>query len=173
MGDRYFPTAHVHALTRKFPVVTMTLGQRLSGASGVQESVGFDEHGEVFRQAADRLREQSWLSLAEPPALEDVVSVYQGYVRRQMELGHPPAVNEAEDCVLLPAAAGLPKLAERSLAIVEEVSANWPSARLPLNWSSRQEWLTELAGKAKNHAELTACVESQIAYHKLDKIPTV
>ncbi|MFF2127613.1 hypothetical protein ACFVW1_19855 [Streptomyces olivochromogenes] len=70
-GDGYFPTAHVHALTREFPVISLTLGHRLERPSAQPETVLFIRHEGEFRRAADALKAQSRLSLDAPPSLED------------------------------------------------------------------------------------------------------
>lgn len=76
-GNEYMPTAHVHALARDFPVISLMLGQRLEGASGQPERVLFANHDGEYRAAVGALRVQSVLSLSEePPSLEQVVRAY-------------------------------------------------------------------------------------------------
>lgn len=108
-GDDYFPSAHVHALTREFPVVSLGMNQRLVGATGVQERVSFARHDDEYRDAAERLRGQSRLSLDEPPTIEEIVAAYHGHAVEHKGKGYPPAVNEMEDCVLVAAVAGKPE----------------------------------------------------------------
>lgn len=52
-GDPYFPTAHIHALTRKFPVISLSMGTRLSGASGVDRAISFNLHSDSYAEAAE------------------------------------------------------------------------------------------------------------------------
>lgn len=73
--DGYVPTAHVHALTREFPVISLTLGHRLQTLSGQPQSVPFHRHERDLQDAVDSLRTQSPLALDDPPTLaESVVS---------------------------------------------------------------------------------------------------
>src|SRR5689334_8250555 len=61
-GNDYLPTAHVHALTRSFPVISLTLAERLAGNSGVEQRIKLSDHESSFAWAVDRLRSQSHLS---------------------------------------------------------------------------------------------------------------
>ncbi|MCT2278011.1 hypothetical protein [Micromonospora chalcea] len=166
-GDSYFPTAHVHALTREFPVVTLTMSRRLSRSSGIQESIGFDRHEEVRLDAFRRMSEQSPLSLGDPPSIEEVIEEYHRFVRERAECGLPPAVSEVEDAVLVPAAAGRLDLTERGLGLAEELSEIWPAARLPLGWVGRDCWLQQLRHSAGNSQALQLIVDGQVHKHKL------
>lgn len=169
-GDAYFPTAHIHALTREFPVISLTLGQRLATSSGVQEAVAFSRHGEHCSDAARRLAEQAQLSLGLPPTIEDVVRELRTFAVSQQAQGGPPAVNEVEDSVLIPAASGSVDIAMESIQLGQELLGKWPKSRLPINWTSGDEWLEGLSAKAGNVDSLHAVVDGQIAFHKLAKV---
>ncbi|WP_329456284.1 hypothetical protein [Streptomyces sp. NBC_01497] len=169
-GDAYFPTVHIHALTREFPVVSLTLGQRLVTSSGVQEAVTFSRHGEDYSDAARRLTEQSRLSLDLPPTIEDVVGELRTFAGSQQAQGGPPAVNEVEDSVLIPAASGSVDIAVEGIQFARELLGKWPKSRLPIKWTSGDEWLEGLSAKAENVDLLHAVVDGQIAFHKLAKM---
>lgn len=169
--DGYTPTAHVHALTREFPVISLTLGQRLESSSGQPESVLFVNHESEYPAAIEALREQSILSLnEEPPSLEQVVRAYYSAVSARYEKGLPPAVAEMEDGILVAAAFGRADLLQDGLALAGELTGLWPKSRLPLNWPGAMEWLAGLRAKAADPGALSATVEHQIAQHKLAKI---
>ena len=169
-GDAYFPTAHIHALTRAFPVISLELGQRLATSSGVQEAVQFSRHTEDFPDASRRLAEQARLSLDARPTIEDVVLELRAFAISQQAQGNPPAVNEVEDSVLIPAANGSVGVAEESLQLAQDLLGDWLKTRLPLNWTSGDKWFEELVAKAGNAADLCETVDSQIAFHKLAKV---
>ncbi|MEU4149186.1 hypothetical protein [Streptomyces sp. NPDC026659] len=173
-GDGYTPTVHVHALTREFPAITLTLGQRLEGTSGQPESVLFTKHESEYSAAVDALREQSVLPLSEePPSLEQVVRAYHSAISASYDKGFPPAVAEMEDSVLIAAAAGRPDLVQDGLALAGELASLWPKSRLPLNWPGATEWLEGLRAKAADPGALSATVDRQIAQHKLAKVRNV
>lgn len=172
-GDAYFPTVHVHALTREFPLVSLTLGQRLTGASGQPVSIVLSRHEEAFSDAAVELANQSNLPLHEPPSVEDIVGAYHSFALGQQRKGLAPAVLEMEDSVLIAAAAGFPSLVESGIALATELAATWPKARLPLGWEGAQSWLDGLIGKASDVESLSEITESQILKHKLAKVRAV
>lgn len=173
-GNEYMPTAHVHALTRDFPVISLMLGQRLEGASGQPERVLFANHDGEYRAAVGALRVQSVLSLSEePPSLEQVVRAYHSAASASYDKGFPPAVPEMEDSVLVAAAAGLADLLQEGLALAGELVDLWPKARLPLNWRGSEDWLEGLRAKAADAVALSATVHHQVARHKLAKVRNV
>ncbi|MFD7555499.1 hypothetical protein ACFV9E_13325 [Streptomyces sp. NPDC059835] len=169
-GDGYFPTVHVHALTREFPVVSLMLGQRLIGASGLPVSIDLPRHEEAFRDAALELANQSRLPLHKTPSVQEIVGAYHSFTLEQQLKGLAPAVLEMEDSVLISAAAGIPSLVESSLALASELATSWPKARLPLWWEGAQNWLDGLTDKASDVESLSAITESQILKHKLAKV---
>ncbi|MFD7883578.1 hypothetical protein ACFV3N_14205 [Streptomyces bauhiniae] len=170
LGAAYFPTVHIHALTREFPVVSLTLGQRLVTSSGVQEAVTFSRHVEDYSDAARRLAEQARLSLDLPPTVEDVVRELRAFAVSRQAQGGPPAVNEIEDSVLIPAASGSVDIAKESIQLAQELLVKWPKSRLPVNWTSGDEWLEGLSIKAGNVDSLHKIVDGQISFHKLAKV---
>ena len=169
-GNEYFPTVHVHALTRDFPVVSLTLGQRLLGASGVQEGVSFAGHDADFASAAQRLESQSNLPLRAWPSIEEIVDAYRAFATVQQGKGHPPAVSEVEDSVLIPAADGSRDSVIASLRLARELVGVWPKSRLPLDWKGAEGWLEGLVKRSQDLAGLSATVDGQIALHKLSRI---
>ncbi|MEW5653948.1 hypothetical protein [Streptomyces cinereoruber] len=169
-GEGYTPTAHVHALTREFPVISLTLGHRLERPSGQPETVLFSRHEDEFQDAVGALNEQCQLSLSEPPSLDEIVREYHSVCLSRQEKGLPPAVLEMEDSILIAAAAGRGGLVEAGIVLAEDLAARWPKARLPLDWVSADAWLEGLAAKAGDREALEAIVSGQVRKHKLDKL---
>ncbi|MGW1716725.1 hypothetical protein [Streptomyces sp. NPDC002156] len=169
-GDGYLPTAHVHALTKAFPVISLTLGHRLERPSGQPETVLFTRHEGEFQRAVDALKAQSVLSLDEPPSLEAIVKEYHSSASARQEKGLPPAVVEMEDSILIAAAADRRDLVEDGLGIAADLAGKWPKARLPLTWVSADAWLEGMRNKADDPEGLEDTIRSQIAAHKLDKL---
>ncbi|MGW0131587.1 hypothetical protein [Streptomyces sp. NPDC003299] len=172
-GDAYFPTAHIHALTREFPVVSLTLGQRLVTTSGVQETVKFATHTEDYLDASRRLAEQARLSLTAPPSMEEIVGELHAFAVAQQELGAPPAINEIEDSVLISSVHGNWELTEQGLQLARILLDQWPNQRLPLDFPGKEGWISALTEKASNPDRLRATVEDQIVSHKLGKVRQV
>ncbi len=169
-GDSYFPTAHIHALTRPFPFVSLTLGQRLASSSGMQESIRFADHAEDYLDAARRLAGQARLSLDAPPTVREVVTELRASAIAQHGRGWPPAVGEVEDSILVPSASGDRDLAGEGLQLARDLVKKWPKHRLPLDWIGEKAWLTSLSMEADNAEGLCAIIESQVKAHKLAKI---
>ncbi|MGW1759206.1 hypothetical protein [Streptomyces mirabilis] len=171
-GDGYFPTAHIHALVREFPVISLTLGQRMVTLSGIQESVSFARHSNEYQSAARRLVAQSRLSLDEPPTISSVVDALYEHVSVQQGRGLPPTVRELEDGVLIAAVAGELSLVESGLRLARQMDV-WPKSRLPLDRKGSGIWLTGLEEQIADPSVLSDVVEQQIYFHKLVKVPTV
>lgn len=169
-GDGYTPTAHVHALTREFPVISLTLGHRLERSSGQPETVLFSRHEDEFQDAVSALNAQCRISLSEPPSLDEIVREYHSVCSTRQEKGLPPAVLEMEDSILIAAAAGRGRLVEAGIALAEDLSARWPKARLPLDWVSADAWIEDLTAKVGDPEVLEAIVSGQVRKHKLDKL---
>ncbi|MFI5815530.1 hypothetical protein ACIA7S_31890 [Streptomyces sp. NPDC051643] len=169
-GDAYFPTAHIHALMRPFPVVSLALGQRLASTSGVQEAIKFTDHAEDYLDAARRLAGQARLSLDVPPTVADVVNELRAFATAQQGLGGLPAIWAVEDSILVPSASGDRDLAEEGLQLARDLVKKWPKHRLPLDWVGEEVWITSLRKSADNAEDLRAIVESQVRAHKLAKI---
>ncbi|MFE6068361.1 hypothetical protein [Streptomyces sp. NPDC056525] len=169
-GDGYIPTAHVHALTREFPVVSLMLGQRLARPSGTPDPVLFARHERDFAHAASALRQQSRLPLDEVPSLDAIVREYHAEARGRLEKGHGAAVLEMEDSVLVAAAAGRDELAGEGLALARELAAAWPKSSMPFDWPGAEAWLDGLAARAGDREALQVVVRGQVAEHKLGKI---
>ncbi|MFI5631464.1 hypothetical protein ACIA8E_19240 [Streptomyces sp. NPDC051664] len=169
-GDAYFPTAHIHALTRPFPVVSLALGQRLASRSGMPEAIRFTDHAEEHPDAARRLAGQARLSLDVPPTVGDVVTELRASAMAQHGMGWPPAVGEVEDSILISSASGDRDLAEQGLQLARDLVKKWPKHRLPLDWVGEKAWISSLSKNADNAEDLRAIVESQVKAHKLAKI---
>ncbi|MFD9338152.1 hypothetical protein ACFWBF_27685 [Streptomyces sp. NPDC060028] len=172
-GDGYFPTAHVHNLARAFPAITLALGQRLIGSSGMQESVRFSRHSDDFMDAAERLASQSNLSLSIPPTVAEIAKEYTSFAVAQQGKGHPPAVDSIEDGILIAAATGDRALVEDGLRIARELAGVWPKSRLPIDWNGSDAWISGLEERAANLNQLTAVIEGQVVFHKLTKVRVV
>lgn len=172
-GDSYYPHAHVHALTRDFPDISLTLTQRLEKPSGVPEGIPVDRHDEKFMQSADRLKAQSSLSCEEAPALEQLVQRYWGYATDVQRGRIPNAIIELEDCVLVPAVVGNEELARESMQVVTRVAAGWSRAESPWGWDSTSDWLDWLTRRMLDVEGLAATVEEQILKHKLSNVRTL
>lgn len=169
-GDGYLPTVHVHALTRQFPVISLTLGHRLERPVGQPETVLFTRHGGEFQNAVGVLRAQSRLSLDVPPSLEMIVKEYHSSSSARQEKGLPPAVVEMEDSIFIAAAADRRDLVEDGLSLAIDLVGKWPKARLPLTWVSADAWLEGMRNKADAPQALAEMVSSQVAAHNLDKL---
>ena len=170
-GECYYPTAHLHALTRDFPVVALEVSHRLAGSSGVQEVVEVARHGEAFPAVAERLAEQSPLPLGRVPTLDEVVSAYRDRAAALQRGRLPAGIGEWEAAVLVPAAAGAEGLAARSLAAAGEAAGGWSRSEAPQGWGSTGEWLTGLRARAADRPALERVVEEQVTRHGLAELP--
>ncbi|ANZ41468.1 hypothetical protein BBK82_41455 [Lentzea guizhouensis] len=154
-------------------MISLMLNQRLLSSSGQPEHLRFARHEAEFRSAADRLNDQSKLSLGEAPSLGQIVREYHSTAVDRQAKGHRPAVLEMRDSVLIAAAGGRKDLVEEGLRLADELACVWPKSRLPLDWESKEAWLEELTSKANDPDALWEVVEGQIVKHKLEKVRVV
>lgn len=65
--------------------------------------------------------------------MEQIVREYHSAAIDRRVKGHPPAVPEMEDSVLVAAAAGRKDLVDEGLRLADELANVWPKSRLPLD----------------------------------------
>lgn len=173
-GTAYQPIAHVHSLTRDFPVVSLSLAHHLHPTPNqpVLDTVEVDRHAGEFMAAAARLEEHSGLPLQRRPTLGDIVQAYRDAAVASRRGRLPGGIREFEDSVLVPAAAGDRALAEESLRLVEETAGRWSPYEAPVGWTDTKEWLAWLRSTAEDPADLMSTVEQQIDKHGLAKVRT-
>lgn len=170
-GERYYPTAHVHALTRDFPVVSLSLAHYLHQPVVAKEAVDVGRHADTFRAAAGRMEERSPLPLRRRPDIAEIVLAYRAAaVAAQRGSRIPVGIPELEDMVLVAAAAGERALAEESLDRVRQIADGWSKYEAPMGWADTREWLARLEERAGDPAGLAATVEEQIVQHGLAKM---
>lgn len=170
-GGDYLPTAHVHALTREFPTISMTLPTVLRTPGGGQDRIRKDRHtSDVVTKAAMRIRVASPLALDGPISVEELVAAYRKEIAERRRPGWPVSVLEIEDQVLVPATLGRTDLVQSGLEFAGSISADWPQGALE-RWGRDDDWLSELASAAARRETLEELVETQIATHKLASLP--
>jgi len=158
----YVPTSHIHCLCRDFPVINLTLGQRLlSPRSGTQERISVQFHEAHFVEAAERLSRFSLLPLRASWGLHDLISAVEAY----QALGRPDSkypVFPFEDVVMAAVWLGDIDQAKAALAKYESIASAWPENILP-RYGGHRAWVESLRRlmddpnvlreTARNHAE--------------------
>lgn len=156
------PTSHIHCLCRAFPVVSLTLGQRLlSPRSGTQERISVQFHEAHVVEAAERLSRASLLPLGASWGLRDLITAVEAY----QALGRPDSkypVFLFEDVVMAAAWLGDIDQAKASLAGYESIASAWPENILS-RYGGHRAWgeglrrliddPNALREATKNHAE--------------------
>jgi hypothetical protein len=169
-GDLYLPTAHVHSLAREFPVVTMTLAERLRSDAGVALRIRVADHDVSFGAAAARLRAQSQLSLDEPPTPDDVLRRYQEVILEGQRAAAPSGVVELEDMVAISTILGDSATAQRGIGLAKELTRKW--SRSPSGWPDSNAWIASLETLAADPSPLRRRVASEVDKQKLNEIPS-
>lgn len=168
-GAYYFATSHVHALTREFPVISLSLSHRVLRSSGQPEQIDASET--QLSDVAARLIEQTDHSMREtPPAIADLIGAYHRAAVDRQRLGQPPAVMEMEDSILVAAFSERHDLVAVGLQLAEQLAAAWARPRLPLDWTTSTDWLDRLRTKAEDPSTLANTVTRQIAEHRLENV---
>lgn len=171
-GVQYYPTAHVHSLTRDFPVVTLSLAWRVRRGKGSQGMVGIDEGLEVLEGLAALLVEQSPLSLRSVPTLTEIVNEYRR-VASEMQRKVPSGVVELEDSVVVPTAGSAVGLAEESFRLAADAASKWSKYEAPMGWVSTDDWLANVRANMSTVDRILETVEAQVVKHKLDSVVSV
>jgi hypothetical protein len=168
-GAYYFATSHVHALTRDFPVVSLSLNHRVLRPSGQPEHIDISET--ELADLATRLAEQTIHSIREsPPSIHEIVAAYHVTAVDRQRKGHAPAVMEMEDSINVAAVAGQAELVEEGFRIATQLAGEWARPRLPLGWTTPEGWLESLRNGAAETSALASTVEGQIVKHRLGKV---
>jgi hypothetical protein len=167
-GEDYRPTAHVHALIRQFPGVSLTLWTPVRSKAGVAEWVDVRWHARDFATTAERLRAQSPLSLDDPPTLEDLLACYRRFVT-EAQHGLPAGMAEIADLVLIPAALDLPDAVRDGLAFAREIAGRWTEP--PRQWPDADAWLASIEAASADPGGLRDTVRSEVHKLKLAKVP--
>jgi hypothetical protein len=178
-GDDYLPVAHVHALTRPFPTISLTLANPLHYRAGVAERIMVKHHADSYVDAARRLAECSDLPLDSAPTLPQILSAYHAFISERRANGVPAAYVELEDIMDGPSVLALAGPTRDGLVLVDAVreatnlaaaeAALWSSG--PPGYSTPAQWLEHVLARAADATALARCVAEQVAQHQLDALP--
>jgi hypothetical protein len=124
----YLPTFHVHALTRPFDSVMLTLAHPLrTERTHALERISVAQHEARYPEAAARLLRQAPLPLSGDLKLEDVLAAYRAAADRPGTHYEPELY---EDMVSFCAWAGQSAYAEAILLVAVAKMQQWPSGVL-------------------------------------------
>ncbi|MDI6097233.1 hypothetical protein QLQ12_01240 [Actinoplanes sp. NEAU-A12] len=154
----YFPTAHVHPLTMNFPGISLSLGHRLSGWRGVDESVSSTADEDAVRDAADRLRAQSPLPLGRIPALDEVLAAYRDHLLSQPISIRGPS-HDVEQLLALARFSPSKQVMAAQAEFVEELSKSWRYR--PDGVHGRDECLRRTLAQVPDRMTLQSIVDDQ------------
>jgi hypothetical protein len=179
-GDDYLPIAHVHALTRSFPTISLTLPNPLRNHAGIAERILVKDHAECYVEAARRLGECSDLPLDSVPSLPQILSAYRSFIDGHRANGVPAAYVELEDIIDGPAVLAIDGPARDGVVLREAVrkGANLAAAEAalwslgPPGFSTPAEWVEQVVARAADPTGLARCVAEQVAQHRLAALPT-
>jgi hypothetical protein len=166
----YFPTTHLHNLCRSFPVLSLSMAQRLlNERSGTQERIPVQFHEQRYGKAAQQLAQASLLPLTGDLNLHQVLDAQRAY----RELNRPDSkypVLLFEDGVLLAAWSGQHGRAEELLNQHTSEMRYWP-ANVLTRYGGVDSWKTKMLEKVENPKELQITAESQEHKLKVTNLP--
>ena len=123
---------------------------------------------------AARLAEQTIHSIQEAsPSVNGIVAAYHIAAIDRQRKGDAPAVLEIEDSINVAAVTGQAELVEEGFQIASRLAGTWAKPRLPLGWTTPEEWLDGLRNGAANTSALASTVDEQIAKHKPSRSPSI
>ncbi|TWG10804.1 hypothetical protein FHX34_107301 [Actinoplanes teichomyceticus] len=165
--DHYFPTSHVHPLTMDFPVISLSLGHRLAGRHGGNESVSATAGEADIRDAADRLRAQSPLPLDRNPTLDEILGAYRDHLLSDPVSGRGPS-NEVKNLLALARFSRSERVMAEQTAFVVELAKSW--AYRPDGVHLRDECLELTLAEVPDRTALQAVVDSQVVRLTVDRL---
>jgi hypothetical protein len=178
-GDDYLLIAHLHALTRPFPTISLTLASPLRNRAGVAERILVSDHAESYVDAARRLGESSDLPCDSAPTLPQILSAYRTFVSEHRANGVPAAYVELEDIIDGPAVLALDGPTRDSVVLVDAVreGANLAAAEAalwgmgPPGFLTPAQWVEQIVARAADPTRLARCVAEQVTQHRLSALP--
>lgn len=166
----YIPTSHLHCLCRDFPVVSLTLGQRLLlPRSGSEERILVQFHRDHFEDAARRLRAASLLPLERSWGLADLTSAVQTY----QTLGRPDSrypIFAFEDVVMAAVWLGECDRAKSAVAEYEKIVAGWPE-NITARFDGNITWARKLREIIDNPRTLRDLADANAEKLKVRNLP--
>jgi hypothetical protein len=159
----YFPTAHVHPLTLDFSVISLSLGQSLLGVSSTADE---DE----VRDAADRLRAQSRLSLDRIPTLDEILAAYRDHLLSEPMSIRGPS-HDVEQLLALARFSASEQVMAAQAEFVEELSKSW--GYRPDGLHGREECLRRILAEVPDRMTLQTIVDDQALRLKVDSLKFV
>lgn len=171
-NSSYLPTTHIHCLCRDFPVVSLTLAQRLlSSRSGSEERITVQFHEARFAEAAQRLRDASLLPLSGTWELRDLIASVEPFRKIGLsDAKYPVALFES--VVLTAGWLGQIDQANSLLAKYEACAADWPDNILARCGGYRM-WANSLRELVENQIELKRITECHAEKLKVAQLPRV
>jgi len=164
-GDNYYPTWHYHCLLRPFPIISLSLATRLGEPSGSAVYVNLRVHAHRFVEIAIETRSSALFPLDGDLSLTQFETACEAWLRRQPAAMSPPVL---ADIVLL--SAWCESDWQARLRRVESLASQWPQ-RVDDFIGGTANWLANLTAAASNRHELLRTMETEIATHKLLKLP--
>lgn len=161
-NDSYVPIAHAHCLCRPFPVVSLSLYQRVPN-----EYIQVDWHDSKHAAMAQKLAELSALPLSGPVGPEQIE---QGYRRYLAGSRNPYEPNIHQDFALSLGWYGRSEGVERVLQEAAARMRSWPEPVLK-QMGGLENWLDTTRTTALATDRLRATAQSEIAVHKLGSLP--
>lgn len=168
----YIPTSHLHCLCRDFPVVSLTLGQRLlSPRSGSEERILVQFHRTHFEDAARRLTAASLLPLDGPWGLGDLISAVQMY----QTLGRPDSrypIFPFEDVVMAAVWLGERDQARSTIAEYQETITGWPES-VTSRFGGNVAWASKFRQLVDNRKALQNLADANAERLKIRDLPRI
>lgn len=169
-GTSYAPTTHIHFLCRTFPVVSLTLAQRLlSSRSGTNDSISLQFHDSRLAGAADALEKAALLSLSDAWGLSELIDATERY-RALGTLDAKYPLTLLDGVVLTASWLGRKQDAQLLLDRYGAQAARWPEAVFR-RFGGHGAWVSDVERQLGDHAELAAVAEQQLQALKLADLP--
>lgn len=158
--DYYIPIYHVHDLCRKFPQLILSLS--IKG-----KMIPIEKHNEMYRQVAEELAEQAFISFDDNLSIDEIIAGYERYFISP----NLTSTVEYEDLALICGWTKEAKKIEYVLNLIYNELKTWSEKRYFSEYKGFENWFKNLEKKVWNGDELHSVVESELIEHKLLKVP--
>jgi len=161
----YHPTVHTHVLGKGFPVVSLTLAQRLvTEKTQAPEAIRATHHDKHIPEACERLRRQCPLPLSGPMQWSEIEKAYTSQISKQ----HFP-LELHEDLILIAAWWAPASEARVFFQTVADRLAAWPGAIFADGYNRWREKFSQLV---TDRQLLEKSVSIEVDRLRLETLPT-
>lgn len=168
--DAYIPTVFTHCLASPFPVISLTGSAPVPDRVGTSTKVRWMSHAEKFGAMAQLLAQRHPPLQSGTLGVDDLLVHYRAYLRGDYGRNNQFMAAHFAAMALSAGLLGQREVAQRVIDRAAAIMQSWPSG-VRTGLGTPAQWEQALRGEVNNSAALAATTTTEVAKHKLDKLP--